>query len=221
MIVSIEGNIGSGKTTLLRMLKKKLNGYIGRSKRVVYVDEPVASWEAIRDEDGRSMLDLLYSEPKIHSFAFQMMAYITRYNAIKKAVQENPGAIVITERCLQTDAEVFAKMLHDSGDIMGIHYSIYHTWAQSFSKEFEPDLVVYVRAIPSISLERVKKRARTSESTISLAYLTQCHLYHETWIMSSISRENKIVLDANTEFVGEGGHTTVSGLVDTITKFIL
>jgi deoxyguanosine kinase len=70
MIITIEGNIGSGKTTLLRMIREKLNGYIGRSKRVIYVDEPVASWEAIRDEDDRSMLDLLYADPKTHSFAF-------------------------------------------------------------------------------------------------------------------------------------------------------
>jgi len=70
MIISIEGNIGSGKTTLLSLIKQKLNGYIGRGKRVVYVEEPVDEWEAIRDDNGRSMLDLLYSDAKTHSFAF-------------------------------------------------------------------------------------------------------------------------------------------------------
>jgi thymidylate kinase len=70
MIITIEGNIGSGKTTLLSMIKERLNGYIGRGRRVVYVEEPVKEWESIRDEDGRSMLELLYSDAKTHSFAF-------------------------------------------------------------------------------------------------------------------------------------------------------
>lgn len=103
------------------------------------------------------------------------MAFITRWNALKKAREEDPDAILITERCLQTDAEVFAKMLRNSGDILGIHYFIYERWAQSLSREFEPDLVVYVRADPETSMRRVKQRARTSETPISLAYLTQCH----------------------------------------------
>ena len=70
MIVSIEGNIGSGKTTLLEELKREMGDYIGRGRRVVYVKEPVEEWNSIKDKDGNSMLDLLYSDAKHHSFAF-------------------------------------------------------------------------------------------------------------------------------------------------------
>lgn len=70
MIVSIEGNIGSGKTTLLDLVKKELGNYIGRGKRVVYVKEPVSEWTDMKDNDGKSMLDLLYTDTKTHAFAF-------------------------------------------------------------------------------------------------------------------------------------------------------
>jgi deoxyadenosine/deoxycytidine kinase len=121
-IISIEGNIGSGKTTLLSMLQNELGTYMGRSRPVVYVKEPVAEWESIKDEAGMSMLDHLYKDSKTHAFAFQMMAYITRLRSLREAKKAHPGAILVTERCLQTDCNVFAKMLNDSGDIMGIHY---------------------------------------------------------------------------------------------------
>jgi deoxycitidine kinase/deoxyguanosine kinase len=202
MIISIEGNIGSGKTTILSMLKSKMGDYLGRGRPIVYVKEPVEDWEKIKDEEGKSMLDLLYSDAKTHSFAFQMMAFITRLNALKEARKENPGAILITERCLQTDAEVFAKMLRNSGDIMNIHWKIYNEWSKSLSTEWEPNLIVYVRAEPETSLARVKIRGRESEASISLDYLTKCHEAHEEWL-GEVDKERKIVFDGNDEFVGE------------------
>ena len=222
MIISIEGNIGSGKTTLLSLIKQKLNGYIGRGKRVVYVEEPVDEWEAIRDDNGRSMLDLLYSDAKTHSFAFQMMAFITRYQGFVKARKENPGAIHITERCLQTDAEVFAKMLRDSGDIQKIHYRIYEKWAQALASQFTPDYIVYVRADPSTSMKRVEKRSRSSEAGISLQYLEACHEKHETWIhtVSAGNSSQVVIFDANQEFVGDQKHR-VDDVIKQMNKFIL
>ena len=148
------------------------------------------------------MLDLLYSDPKTHSFAFQMMAYITRLKTLQRARQENPGAIIVTERCLQTDCEVFAKMLRASGDILDIHWKIYEQWASTLSPEFQPDLYIYVSANPETSLQRVKLRNRTSESSISLEYLKGCHERHETWLHSDPAMKSKvIVFDANTEFI--------------------
>lgn len=223
MIVTIEGNIGSGKTTLLSMIKDRLDGYLGGGKRIVYVPEPVEEWQSITDDAGKSMLDLLYSDPKTHSFAFQMMAFITRYNAIKQTQMANPGAILVMERCLQTDAEVFAKMLRDSGDILPVHYKIYEKWANALSAEFVPDMIVYARADPSKSMERVKIRARTSEAGITLDYLTACHQKHEDWIIpiiSATSTDKHIVFDANEEFIGDKA-SRVDDLVKEMMAFIL
>lgn len=130
-----------------------------------------------------------------------MMAYITRLRALKDARAKNPDAILITERSLQTDCEVFAKMLRDSGDIPKIHWKIYETWASTLSPEVEPNLYVYVRAEPSMSMKRMKIRARESEATVSLDYLTKCHEKHEEWLMQ-MDRSRRLMFDANTPFVG-------------------
>ena len=220
MIISIEGNIGSGKTTLLSMVKKRFGEYMGSSKSVVYVPEPVSSWESIKDEDGKSMLDLLYADTKTHSFAFQMMAYITRVKAMKKARKDNPEAILVCERCLQTDSEVFARMLKEQGNIKLVHWKIYNEWVKEMSEEWKPDLVVYVRCSPEKSFERVKKRARDSESSVPLEYLADCHSKHEDWLMNSECSIGKmIVFDGEKEFVGENA-SRVDMLCDELKRLI-
>ena len=205
MIISIEGNIGSGKTTLLSELKKRIGEYLGRGRTVVYVREPVDEWLKIKDEEQNTMLDLLYKDPKTHAFAFQMMAFITRLNILKKMRKENPDAILITERCLHTDSEVFAKMLKENKDMSLIHWKIYDQWSASLSKEWKPDLVVYVRSEPETSIIRVKKRGRESEKNITLEYLKMCHNKHEDW-MKGVDSKNKIIFDANKEFIGKNGY---------------
>ena len=105
-IISIEGNIGSGKSTLLGNLKKSLASTPG----VVFLKEPVDDWATITDVDGVTMLEKFYANQKEYAFPFQMMAYISRLALFKNTIKENPGAIIITERSLNTDREVFAKM---------------------------------------------------------------------------------------------------------------
>ena len=73
-IVSIEGNIGSGKTTLLKKLKEK---YVN-NPNIIFLKEPVDEWEQIKDKDGQTMLQKFYADQQKYSFAFQMMAYISR-----------------------------------------------------------------------------------------------------------------------------------------------
>jgi deoxyadenosine/deoxycytidine kinase len=79
---------------------------------------------------------------------------------------------------------------------------------------------VYARADPKKSLERVKKRARSGESGMSLAYLEACHAKHEAWIMDVANSSQTIIFDANKEFVGDQKHR-VEELVDSLNKFIL
>lgn len=95
-IVSIEGNIGSGKTTLLANIRKTL----GENKNIVFLKEPVDTWDTIRDAQGQTMLQKFYADQEKYSFPFQMMAYITRLTLLRTAIRQNPDAIIITERSL-------------------------------------------------------------------------------------------------------------------------
>ena len=173
-IISIEGNIGSGKSTLLAKLKARF----GENSNIVFLKEPVEDWETITDANGVTMLEKFYANQKEYSFPFQMMAYISRLALLKTAIKENPGAIIITERSLCTDREVFAKMLFDSGCIELVNYKIYLKWFNTFASECPVSKIIYVNADPKVCYDRIKIRSRTGESNIPLDYLENCHKYH-------------------------------------------
>ena len=204
-IVSIEGNIGSGKSTLLENLRK----HYSNNAHVIFLREPVDDWEKIKDAQGNTMLQKFYGDQEKYSFAFQMMAYISRLKILRDAVKqvtdernkqeyhfELPKYVIITERSLYTDKHVFAKMLHDQGKIEDVCYQIYLNWFEEFSNDFPINHAVYVSTEPQKCYERVHIRAREGEELIPLAYLEECHKYHEEFLRKY---DNKLVLDGNVD----------------------
>ena len=121
-IYTIEGNIGSGKSTLLEFLKDELTI---SNQKIIYMKEPVDEWEEIKDSAGNTMLQKFYENQEKYSFPFQMMAYISRLNLMKETIEQNPNAIIISERSLYTDKYVFAKMLYETDKIEDVNYQIY------------------------------------------------------------------------------------------------
>lgn len=198
-IVSIEGNIGSGKTTG----KEKLKKYICSNKNkdsTIFVDEPTSEWESIKDENGVPILVNLYGDIKRYAFRFQMMAYITRLKKIKEALANPNVKIVITERCLLTDAHVFAKMLYDSKHIEYDEYAIYTRWFDEFAREIEPSCIVYFKASTNICMNRIKKRSRAGEQDMQYEYLDKCNTYHDNWLVSDPQNAiPTLILNANQE----------------------
>lgn len=199
-IVSIEGNIGSGKTTLLENLKQH---YVN-NERIIFLREPVNEWEKIKDKDGNTMLQKFYKDQTTYSFAFQMMAYISRLKILRDAVAEikskNDGNlyIIITERSLYTDKLVFARMLHDQQKIEDVCYQIYLNWFDEFVKDYPIDCCVYVKTSPENCYTRVHKRARDGEELIPLDYLSNCHKYHEEFLSGEKEfKSEQLLLDGN------------------------
>ena len=192
-IISIEGNIGSGKSTILKSLKK----HLCNNNNIIFIQEPVDQWENIKDKEGNTILKKFYENQKEYSFAFQMMAYISRLSVLKIAIENNPEAIIITERCLNTDRFVFAKMLYDDGLIEDVEYQIYLTWFDHFFNTDKIHKLVYLKTDPNICLERVNKRMRNGESTLSIDYLEKCHRYHSDMIANS--RCDILQIDSNVD----------------------
>jgi deoxyadenosine/deoxycytidine kinase len=174
-IISIEGNIGSGKSTLLANLQKKYEN----NSNIIFLREPVDDWETITDINGTTMLKLFYADQKTHSFAFQMMAFISRLKLLKETIENNPNSIIVTERCLYTDRMVFAKMLFDAGDITLENYKIYLKWFETFATDYPIHKTIYVKTTPEICHKRILKRSRDGEGNIPLEYLEKCSNYHE------------------------------------------
>ena len=121
-----------------------------------------------------------------------MMAYISRLSLLRKAMKQGYNYI-FTERCVNTDRNVFAKMLYDSEKIEKINYEIYTKWFDEFIEEFNNFHYIYIKTDPNIALERVNKRARSGES-IPLNYLSECNKYHNEWL----DKTHKVtILDGN------------------------
>ena len=215
-IISIEGNIGSGKTTLLHKLKE----YYKLDLKVVFLKEPVNEWAKIVDSDGKTMLEKFYADQTKYSFAFQMMAYISRLAIIRSAVESNPpGTVFITERCLYTDKHIFAKMLHDQEKIEDVCYQIYLNWFDEFASDFPIESIVWVNTEPEICHQRIHKRSRPGEEIIPIDYLIDCNFYHHSYIHDMDI--NTVQLDGNQDIyqdtqVLEEWIKKINGLIDRV-----
>jgi deoxyadenosine/deoxycytidine kinase len=196
IFVSIEGNIGSGKSTVMKYLKQ----YFGNEKRIVFLEEPVDSWMHITDKNGKNMLEKYYADTKNYAFAFQMMAYISRISQIKNILESSSADIIVSERSVHTDKNVFAKMLYDSELLEDVEYKIYLNWFNEFIKDIPQSYAFYIKTDPEVAFERVQKRARPGE-TCSLDYLSSCHLYHNNWLLPS--KSNSVVKLFKEDFINE------------------
>jgi deoxyadenosine/deoxycytidine kinase len=193
IIVSIDGNIGSGKSKTLEEYKKYIESRGGdaSTKKIVFIQEPVNDWMTIKDAAGTNILENLYKDTKKYAFRFQMMAYISRLALLRRAVRDSGADVIITERSVNTDRNVFAKMLYDVGDIEHDEYVIYNNWFNEFTTDVPVDGVVYVRASPDTCIDRIAIRARPGE-TIQRDYIERCHQYHEDWIVGGGGDSNSV-----------------------------
>jgi deoxyadenosine/deoxycytidine kinase len=171
----------------------------------VFLKEPVDEWEKITDENGVTILEKFYADQYKYSFAFQMMAYVSRLKVLRDSLKqikkfENKKTIIITERSLYTDKMVFAKMLYDSGKIEHINYQIYLNWFETFSEEFPVHKIVYVKTCPEKCYSRIQKRSREGEENIPLDYLVNCSKYHNDMLNIESNHcvcNQQLVLDGN------------------------
>jgi deoxyadenosine/deoxycytidine kinase len=196
IIVTIEGNIGAGKSRIISEMKNKYK----HRKDIVFVQEPVDIWNGVKDESGTPILELFYQNQHKYAFAFQQMAYITRFSLLKKTVEENPQCkIIICERSLAADRNIFAQMLFDNGIIDKVSFDIYKLMYNEFTDRFQVNRCVYIDADPEICISRIAKRARSGESEISLEYLEKCKSYHDNWLLEHNDIPNFLHLNTNAD----------------------
>lgn len=179
-IVSLDGNIGAGKTTLLAKIRRYY-------PNLVYaVEEPVDTWTALKDGEGKSLLEHFYEDKKRWAYTFQNAAILSRLRVLKEALANaKPGQVIVTERSVLTDRFVFAEMLKKKGDIDPLEWSLYQMWYDTFAADLPMAGILYIPTDVKTSSERIKMRNRTGESEIPDAYLQDLERQHETWLAST------------------------------------
>lgn len=180
-IYSCEGNIGAGKTTLLshiETLTKSFNTY-----QIIVLREPVDVWSTVCSSDGLNILENFYKDPVKYAFPFQVLAFTTRLTLLKNAIKDNPECkVIICERSLYADGNIFAKMLYDDGTMDDVSYQIYRKMYENAVEDFPLTGVIYLTIPPDLCSKRIVQRARSGEENIPLEYLEKCSKYHESWL---------------------------------------
>tara|TARA_Y100000385_G_C13077576_1_gene632201 strand:+ start:1559 stop:2239 length:681 start_codon:yes stop_codon:yes gene_type:complete len=187
IIISIEGNIGSGKSTLLRLLKERISKW-------TFLSEPIEDWLKIKDNQD-TILNLFYQDKKRWSYTFQNMAFLTRTEQLEKNIEQNK--IIVTERSIETDRNVFSKILYNSKFMNDIEYQVYLKLLEMYGKKNRFNGHIYLKTDVNISNSRILKRSRESESKIELDYLKKLETYHNEWLDNS---NCVLILDGNKDF---------------------
>ena len=193
-IFIVEGNIGSGKSTFLTRVKEILKEDV----QIIY--EPLEEWLSIKDKT------YFYSDMERYCYAFQSMAFITRYQ--KTLSIDNTKKYVFIERSIFSDKKIFAENCRKNNIMSEIEWKIYQEWFDSMSKLITfPHRFVYLKCKPEVSYQRLKGRNREEEKEVPLGYLRELHQRHEDWLVVSTQpsgdESGNIVINGELDFKSE------------------
>jgi deoxyadenosine/deoxycytidine kinase len=188
MHIAITGNIGAGKTTLAEKLAKHYG------------------WEVLYEAvEGNPYLADFYGDMPRWAFNLQIYFLNSRFAQMKKiiAVQQDRSAFgqprtVVQDRTIYEDAAIFARNLHESGEMSSRDYDTYYNLFQNMmSLVRPPDLMIYLRAdLPKLR-QQIQKRGRSFEQSITDEYLNRLNrLYDE--FAASYDLGPLLTVDVNT-----------------------
>jgi deoxyadenosine/deoxycytidine kinase len=179
-VITIEGNIGTGKSTLLDALK-------GVSLHVPHVVVPENIHDWVKPICGdQNLFDKFYKDPERFAFMFQSYLLASKSKYLAETMRSvEPGTLLICERSMYTDINVFARTLFDNKHMTDVEYHVYKETHDTIVKLLDVDVCghVYLRSSPDVCMHRIAKRARKSEERIRMPYIQQLHNAHERWLM--------------------------------------
>ena len=164
MRIAIAGNVGAGKTSLTKQLSKSL-------KYKSYYEDVIAN----------PYLDDFYNHMERWSFNLQIYFLNSRF---KQLVSIDKGKEnVIQDRTIYEDAFIFAPNLNAMGLMTQRDYDNYLSLFDTMINLVKPpDLLVYLQSsIPNL-VNKIHKRGRDYEKTISIEYLSRLNERYEAWI---------------------------------------
>jgi len=187
-LLSIEGNIGAGKTTLIRDLQEKYHD----SKNILFLPEPVAFWQTFVDsKTKKNILDLFYENPKKYAFAFQMLAFQSRYELLRNTIEnirKEGTAIdtIVMERSLDADYHIFAKTMFENGTLEETEWDIYRFVTRKRLAKFGVSGIIWLDVPAEECYNRVQQRGREEECGLTLDYLRGCEEAHREWLSADL-----------------------------------
>ena len=91
----------------------------------------------------------------------------------------------IADRSIYEDAYIFVRALHHMGNLSERDYQSYQALYDLVMTTLpRPDLLLYLRAPVPVLMQRIYRRGRTMESSITADYLSLLDTFYEEWIES-------------------------------------
>ncbi len=195
----LEGNIGAGKSTFLRLLAHHM-------PNIKAIDEPVNNWQ--NTVYGQSLLTNFYEDPKRWAYTFELLTMTCRVEEHLKEQEHDNMTTKVAERSIYSGYYCFAHNSYAQQFLSDIEWQMYQEWFSFLipNKCKPPQGFIYLRVSPEVAYERIKKRNRHAEKTLSFAYLKQIHRRHESFltkkegILPNLKRVPVLTLDCNEEF---------------------
>jgi deoxyadenosine/deoxycytidine kinase len=162
--LAIAGNIGVGKS----MVTELIGGTYGwRTYYEPVIDNPY--------------LDDYYADMRRWAFQLQIYFLSKRFEVQKQILDQ--GGSAVQDRTIYEDVEIFAPTLHRRGCIDDRDYASYREiFSNMVAFLRPPDLILYLRASPDVTLERIHQRGRGCEQTIQRDFIVDLHEAYESWL---------------------------------------
>ena len=162
--IAIAGNIGAGKSSLLDFLTS--------TYQVAPFYEP---------NDENPYLADFYQDMRRWAFQSQLFFLSNKFR-IHQEADRTPG-VVIQDRTIFEDAEIFATALHQMRKIDKRDWETYWAFYQTILEAIQPpDLMIYLRCPVRTIRRRIRMRGRKMEQDIPLPYLKRLERLYEEWI---------------------------------------
>ena len=178
MHVAISGNIGAGKTSLTELLAKHYG------------------WDAhYEDVIDNPYLDDFYNHMERWSFNLQIFFLKSRFEQLLKI--KNNNNTIVQDRTIYEDAHIFAPNLKSMGLMNQRDFKNYQELFELMESQIQgPDLLIYLRSnIPNL-VNKIHKRGREYENSISIDYLSRLNERYEAWT-STYNKGNIIKIDVD------------------------
>ncbi|MEK9782035.1 MAG: deoxynucleoside kinase [Flavobacteriales bacterium] len=178
MHIAIAGNIGAGKTSLTELLAQHYK------------------WEAHFEEViDNPYLDDFYNHMERWSFNLQIFFLKSRFAQLIAIHKEKKN--VIQDRTIYEDAHIFAPNLHAMGLMTKRDFDNYISLFEMMENLIQgPDVMVYLRSTVPNLVNKIQKRGRSYENSISIDYLSRLNERYEAWI-SKYDKSKLLIIDVD------------------------
>ncbi len=176
--IAIAGNIGAGKSTLVDFLTK------------TYGIQPF-----FEPNEDNPYLEDFYADMNTWSFHSQVF-FLSHKFRIHQELDKTPG-IVVQDRTIYEDAEIFATALHQSKKMSARDWKTYSELYQNILASLRPpDLMIYLSCSMKTLNKRIKLRGRAMEQNIPQAYLKLLQTNYDAWY-ARWSLSEKVVIETD------------------------